>query len=191
MSRLPIVMLNESILWAKDVALRQKCKPVDVKSPEELSLAQSLIREMFRTLYADPSGIALAAPQVGVLLQIVVISYQDRDTNEHRLMALINPSIVNRSDEVNEDQEICLSVPNFTGKVVRANTVEVEAFNQHGEPIRFKAEGFLARVIQHELDHLSGVLYADIVKGKLEPIPDFPERRLKHTMKKLSLADKG
>ena len=68
MSRLPVVMLNESMLWAKDTGLRKKCRRVDVESREDLALAQALIHEMFRTLYADPSSVALSAPQVGVFL---------------------------------------------------------------------------------------------------------------------------
>lgn len=188
MPRLPIVMVNESTLRMKDVALRQICMPVDVEN--DLASAQALIREMFRTLYADPSGVALAAPQVGVLRQLTVISYQDRDTKENRLMALINPRITRFSDETNEDEEICLSVPNFTGKVPRANIVEVEAYDQNGQEIKFTAEGFFARVIQHELDHLNGVLYVDKAKGELDQVPDFPERRTEPTMKKLGLTHK-
>lgn len=192
MSRLPIVMLSESILWSKDVALRSKCKPVNVENPEELAMVQNLVCEMFRTMYADPGGgVALAAPQVGVLLQVVVISYQDRDTNEQHLMALINPKIVKRSDESGEANEICLSVPNFSGKVARSTSVEVEAYDQHGQPISFAAEGFLARVVQHELDHLEGVLYIDRVDGELDKVPDFPERRIKPTLRKLGLSSKS
>jgi peptide deformylase len=185
-------MLNEGILRLEDVALRSKCKAVDVEDPEELALVQGLIREMFRTMYADPGGgVALAAPQVGVLLQVVVIDYQDRDTSEQHLMALINPKIVRRADESDEAKEICLSVPNFSGKVARSTSVEVEAYDQHGQSISFTAEGFLARVVQHELDHLNGVLYIDRVDGELNKVPDFPERRIEPTLRKLKLSDKS
>lgn len=192
MSRLPIITLNKSVLWSKDVALRQKCRPVDVENAEELAFAQSLIREMFITLYTDPSGIALAAPQIGVLLQMIVINYDDKDINEYRTMALINPKISLLSDEINEEQEICLSVPNFSGKVTRANSVDVEAFDQHGSPIKFTAKGFLARVVQHEIDHLSGILCVDRVKqDKVNYIQEFPERNIELVMRRLGLKNRN
>ena len=188
MSRLSVITLNKSILWSKDVALRQKCRPIDVENAEELAFAQSLIREMFITLYTDPSGVALAAPQIGALLQMVVINYEDKDVNEYRIMALINPKITSLSDETNEEQEICLSVSNFSGKVIRSNSVEVEAFDQHGSPIKFTAEGFFARVVQHEVDHLSGILCVDKgEKDKVNYIQEFPERNIEHVMRRLGL----
>lgn len=188
MSRLPIVMLNESTLWAKEVALRQPCLPVNVDDPAHLEFAQNVISEMFRTLYSDPSSVALAAPQVGFLLQITTIDYQERDTNERKLLVLINPKIINYSDEKLDDQEICLSVPNFMGHINRAKSVDVEAYDQNGQPIKIHADDFFARVLQHEIDHLSGILYIDKIHGELEVVPDFPERRQAPTVKKLGLS---
>ncbi len=190
MPRLPIVMLNEGTLWVKDIALRRVCTPVKVDDPDQLSSAQDLIREMFRTLYADPSSVALAAPQVGFLLPITVIDYEERDTKERRLLTLINPKIVQYSDEVIDDQEICLSVPNFIGHVNRSKSIDVEAFDQNGKPITIHAEDFFARVLQHEIDHLNGILYIDRVHGEIESVPDFPERRQAPTLKKLGLQKK-
>lgn len=187
MSRLAIVALNDSILRTKSVALRQQSRSIDIGDPEDLKFAQKLIYEMLRALYADPSGAALAAPQVGVLVQIVVISYRDKETNSSRLMALINPRITLSSSEKNEDMEICLSIPNYSGNVIRASSVEVEAYNPKGELIRFAAEGWFARVIQHELDHLEGILYVDRTTGKLEHVQDFPERRAVPDIRKLGL----
>ena len=185
--RLPVVAINENLLHLTEVALRQPCQLVQVNKPEELSAAQAIIKEMFRTLFADPSGVALAAPQIGVLLQIVVISFEDKETKQARLMALLNPKIVHMSPETAEDKEICLSVPNFAGTVTRAKEIEVEAFNHKGKPTNFSAEGFFARVVQHEVDHLNGILCIDRSYGKLEHIPDFPERRIGPTLKKLGL----
>ena len=179
-------MINEKILWAKNVFLRQKCVPVNIQDKEELTSAQLIIYEMFRTLYADPSSVALAAPQVGINLQITTIDYEDRDTKKRRLLALINPNIVHFSDETIDDQEICLSVPNFTGYVPRAKSIEVEAYDQHGRFLKFSAEDFFARVLQHEIDHLNGFLYIDKLRGELEKILDYPERRIESTMKSLN-----
>jgi peptide deformylase len=190
MNRLPTVILNENTLWMKDVALRQPCRAVDVNNPEDLALAQDVIPELFRSLYADPSGVAIAAPQIGVLLQMTAIQFEDKDANEQRLLVLINPKITPLSEETNDESEICLSVPNYSGKVPRWNKIQVDAYNQHGEPINFVAEGFFARVIQHETDHLVGTLYIDKVKGELDQVPDFPERRTPPTIRKLGLSKK-
>jgi peptide deformylase len=191
MARLPIVIVNETTLWSKDNTLRQKCRAINVHDPEELTMAQRLINEMLRTLYSDPSGVAIAAPQVGALLQITVISYDDKDTGENHLMALLNPTITSLSDEMNEDAEICLSVPNFSGKVRRASSIQVDAYDQHGKPVTFIAGKWFARVIQHEVDHLSGILYIDKALGELEEVADFPERRTGPALRKLGLKATG
>jgi len=183
-------MVNKNTLWSKNISLRQKCSPVDIANPEELAFAQTVISEMFRTLYGDPSSVALAAPQVGVLLQITTIDYQERDTKERCLFALLNPEIIKYSDETMDEQEICLSVPNFTGHVKRAKFIDVNAYDPQGKPLAIHAEGFFARVLQHEIDHLSGMLYIDKIDGELEQVPDFPERRMKPTMTKLGLPTK-
>lgn len=191
MSRLPIVTLNKSVLWSQDVSLRQKCRLVNMGDKEEVEFIQSLIREMFLTLYTDPSGVALAAPQVGVLLQLTVINFDDREAGEFRTLVLINPKVTPLSDEANEEQEICLSVPNFGGKVSRANAIKVEAYDQVGQVMQFTADGFFARVIQHEVDHLGGILCIDRVKQeKVNYIQEFPERNVEITMKKLNLKNK-
>lgn len=190
MQRLPTVMVNEAILDLKEVALRQECKPVNLDDPAALASAQALIQQLFRTLYSDPSGVALAAPQVGVLLRVAVISYQDIETHEDHLMALINPQITQMSEEKDISPEICLSVPNLSGDVARSTKITVEAYDQHGQPLRFTAEGFLARVIQHEVDHLNGIIYPDRVEGELRAVEDFPERRTAGTIRKLGLVKK-
>lgn len=187
MKRLPIVMLNDHVLWSPDVALRQKCRSVNIEDKDELSSAQNLILEMFRTLYDDPSGVALAAPQVGVLLRVVTIDFEDRDTKSRHLFGLINPEISSSSEEMNEDTEICLSVPNYAQKVARSNSITVNAHSQLGKPIEFSADGFFARVIQHELDHLDGILYIDRVQDELIGVPDWPDRRIDPTLRKLKL----
>lgn len=190
MQRLPIVILNEYILWYKDTVLRRACRPIDVQSSEELALAQTLIREMFRTLFTDPSSAALAAPQVGFLLQVAVFNFYDTDIQEKRLLTLINPKVTVLTEETSEDNEICLSIPNFSGKVSRATKIDVEAYDQFGKKVKFIADDYFARVILHELDHLNGVVFIDKIKGNLNSVPDYPERQLKPTLKKLGLTDK-
>lgn len=188
MSRIPTVALSEATIYSKDSNLRRKCRPVRVDHPDDLKTAQTIVAEMFRALYADPSGVALAAPQIGLLVQIAVIDFQDRETNEDHLMVLINPVVTSQSDETTDDTEICLSVPNFSGKVTRAKSILVEAHDQHGRPVTFTANDWFARVIQHEVDHLAGVLYIDKVQGELKQVADYPERRAGGTMKKLGIA---
>ncbi len=187
MKRLSTVIVNGNLLWSKDSALRQKCRTVNVDDPEDLLSAQVLIQEMFRVLYDDASGVALAAPQVGMLVRVITIDFEDRDTNKRILYALINPEIVSSSEEIDSDTEICLSVPNLAQKVSRANSVTVKAYDQHGKPVEITADGFLAKVFQHEIDHLEGILYIDRVEEKLIEVPDWPERRLPGTLKKLKL----
>jgi peptide deformylase len=187
MSRMPIVMLNEATLWFSEVALRQACKDIDFSDSEQVKKAQSVIIELFRALNADASGVAIAAPQIGVLLNITVIDFREREGNKRHLLALVNPKITPLSDETNDDNEICLSVPNYTGTVARSNSIKVEAYNQHGKFIEFNAEGYFARVIQHEVDHLNGIIYIDRVKGELEIVPDYAERSLGPIMKRLGM----
>ena len=182
-----VVTLNNATLWIKDVALRQKCNSIDIEKEEQLEEAQVIAKEMFRVLYSDPSGVALAAPQIGILKRIVVISYDDRETKKKVLHVLINPKIVNHSEETNDANEICLSIPNYMGRVTRYNAVEVHAFDHSGKVITIQAEGFFARVLQHEIDHTNGILYIDKVKDDLVEIADFHDRRTRPTLKELGL----
>ncbi len=187
MFRLPVVTVNEPVLHVTDTVLRQKSRPIDTNIPEDLELARSVILEMFRALFADPSGVALAAPQLGLLLQIVVISYQDHDSGKRLEFALINPAITEASEEKNEGEEICLSVPNFSSTVPRSTSIVVEGLTQAGEPTRIEASGFFARVLQHEIDHLHGILCIDRAAGSFKYVPDFPERRVQGVQKRLRL----
>ena len=118
---------------------------------------------------------------------MIVISYDDRETKKKVLHVLINPEIVKHSEETNDANEICLSIPNYMGRVTRYNTVEVHAFDHSGKAIIIQAEGFFARVLQHEIDHTNGILYIDKVKGNLVEIADFYDRRTRPTLKELGL----
>ncbi len=132
--------------------LKNKAKTVKKFGPE----LESLAARMFDVMY-ETAGVGLAAPQVGVSKRITVID--SRQSPEEK-MVLVNPSIVKREGEETLE-EGCLSVPEVFGRVKRAACVEVVAQDLTGKKIRFTAEGMLARIIQHEVDHLDGHLFVD------------------------------
>ncbi len=131
--------------------LRMICKPVS----EVNDGTRRLIGDMFDTMYAT-DGVGLAAPQIGVVKRIVVI-----DDREGHKMALINPKITAKSG-TQRSCEGCLSLPGYRGEVDRPMEVTIEALDEYGEPITLRAEGFLAVICCHELDHLDGILYKDL-----------------------------
>lgn len=118
---------------------------------------RTLIRDMFETMY-EAEGIGLAAPQVGVSQRLIVVDVREEGSAQ---MALINPRIVDASAEKEKAEEGCLSIPGVSSVVERPAEVVVEATTEAGEPIRIEAEGLLARCLQHEVDHLDGVLFID------------------------------
>ncbi len=136
--------------------LRGKALPVTEIALEILNL----IKDMAETMYAD-SGLGLAAPQVGVSKRIIVI-----DGEEDGLIVLINPMIVKSEGELVEE-EGCLSLPGIYSQVKRSSKVTVKALNQNGDQIEMTKEGLAARALQHEIDHLDGILFIDRI-GKME-----------------------
>ncbi len=146
-----------------DPVLRQKSKRVRVID----SSIRKLINNMRETMHSA-GGVGLAAPQVGTLLRVIVIGIPEQED-----IALINPEIVRRTGErlVNEG---CLSIPGYVGELKRAVSVTVKGRDQNGKKIRIKADELLAQAIEHEIDHLNGVLYIDQLEGmdklrKIEP----------------------
>jgi peptide deformylase len=142
-------MALRPILVVGNPVLRQKAKRV---SQFDRNL-QRLIDDMLETMRAAP-GVGLAGPQIGVPLRLAVIEVDDTVT------VIINPEIVKRVGEVELD-EGCLSVPGFWGKLHRSEKVTVKARNRDGREFRVSAEGLLAQALQHEIDHLDGMLYID------------------------------
>lgn len=130
--------------------LREKALPVKEITPEILNL----IKDMAETMYTD-SGAGLAAPQVGVLKRIIVI-----DEDKEGLMVLVNPEIIKSEGEV-IDEEGCLSIPGIYSDVKRSSKVTVKALNENGDQIEITKEGLTARALQHEIDHLNGILFID------------------------------
>ena len=134
-------------------ALRAHAKEVTEVTPR----IKELIDDMFDTMY-EANGVGLAAPQVGIRKRIVVVDVTGEDP-----VALINPVILEKDGE-QTGYEGCLSVPGKTGIVTRANHVVVEAYDENMEKFTIEAEELMARALQHEIDHLDGVMYVDLVK---------------------------
>lgn len=130
--------------------LRQKSKPV-----EKLDQEIFLLIEKMKKIVIEKEALGLAAIQVGVPLKIIVCK------TEKDFKVFINPEIIKTSKEKESFIEGCLSLPNYYGEVVRPKTVVIKAINENGKKIKLKAYGLLARVIQHEIDHLNGVLFID------------------------------
>ncbi len=163
------------IVMVPDPVLREKAKKVSKVTPA----IQRLLDDMTETMRAAP-GIGLAGPQVAVLQRLVVIEVlkdEEYPDMQYGFFQLVNPEIVRISKELEDGVEGCLSIPGYTGDVERFAAVEVRALDRAGKPVKIKARGFLARVFQHEIDHLDGVLYLDRLTGpeKLHKIPDKEE----------------
>jgi peptide deformylase len=143
-----------NIIKYPESVLKKKTKPVTEFDSE----LQSLIDDMIETMYAAP-GVGLAANQVGVSKQVTVIDISTRDETSS-LIVLINPEIVYVDGE-DSSEEGCLSIPEYTTIVKRAEKVKVKGLDRNGAPIEIVGEGLLARALQHEIDHLNGFLLID------------------------------
>ncbi|MFH1217094.1 MAG: peptide deformylase [Pseudomonadota bacterium] len=146
-------MAIREILKYPHPILRHPAEPVTEFNEELLKL----ISDMAETMY-DAPGVGLAANQVGVLLQLVVVDVSPKD--EKKLIPLINPEIL-EGEGSQVDEEGCLSVVDYAANVKRFERIKVRAFTPTGKQIEFEAEGWFARVIQHEVDHLRGTLFID------------------------------
>lgn len=144
--RLPIITLPHPILRKKAVLVR----PGDITTPA----FQEFLQDMTETMFGA-DGVGLAAVQVAVPKQITVISTKDGP------LALINPKVTRMVKKTERGEEGCLSVPGVWGLVDRSIQINVEALGRDGKPLKFTAKGFFARVIQHETDHLNGILFVD------------------------------
>ncbi len=141
--------------------LRRKARKVTDFGPQ----LQTLIDDMVETM-RDAPGVGLAAPQVDVLLRVIVVEFGDEEDEEvpPKLYSVVNPELVKASSDVVTGVEGCLSIPGFAGEVDRSLEVVVKGQNRRGQPIRIKASGWLARVFQHEINHLDGVLFIDLAE---------------------------
>jgi len=155
MATLEIKKFNEPVL-------REKCK--EVRKVDKKT--KKLIVDMAQTMKRN-RGIGLAAPQVGVSKRIIVVQ---TELPKQRIFELVNPKIIKRSKETEVGEEGCLSFPGIFLKIKRAKEVEVEGLDIRGKEIKIKAKGLLARVFQHEIDHLDGILFFNRLSlaGKLK-----------------------
>ncbi len=155
-----------------DPVLRQKTGRVETLD----AALERLIDDMVETMHAAP-GVGLAANQVGVPLQVAVIdlSFREEKSQRHPLLVLINPEMLSQEGSVTEE-EGCLSLPEYTEMVKRASKVKVRAQDRAGKSFEMEAEGLLAKALQHEIDHLNGLLFVD----RLSPLKkDVFKRRYK------------
>lgn len=144
--------------------LRKKCKPVKRMNPE----IKQLIADMAETMYSS-NGAGLAAIQIGDLHRVVVVDVSEK---KDELQVFINPKITFKKGKI-KGIEACLSVPNFEGEVIRDKCITLKAKDIHFNDIEIQAEDYLARALQHEIDHLDGVLYIDRAeKGSLRPVDE-------------------
>ncbi|NWF64153.1 MAG: peptide deformylase [Chloroflexi bacterium] len=156
-------MAIRQIVHLPEPILRKKAKPV-TKFDKDL---QVLIDDMFETMREAP-GVGLAAPQINLPMQLAVVEYaEDEDQGQgaplpkKKQYVLINPEIVKVSDEKVIGIEGCLSIPGLVGEVERYEAIQVKALNRHGAPVKIKVDGWMARIFQHEIDHLNGILFTD------------------------------
>jgi peptide deformylase len=143
------------ILLVPDPTLRAKCRPV---APGDNDTVRALLPRMFATMYNAP-GIGLAAPQIGQKLRFIVVDVQPKE--ERHPIALINPEIVARSTELAAREEGCLSLPGQFAEITRPALVKVRYLDETGARKEIEAEGLLSACLQHEIDHLDGVLFVD------------------------------
>jgi len=141
-----------------DAVLKSTAEPI--KNIDEN--LQKIIDQMFKTMYAAP-GIGLAANQVGLLKRLIVFDGSPRD-DEPSPHVLINPEIIVGEGSIKWD-EACLSVPDYTADVIRNSRVQVKGLDRHGKPLDLEAEGLLAVCLQHEIDHLNGILFIDRISS--------------------------
>ena len=164
-------MTLRQIVTLPEPVLRRKAKPI-TKFDKNL---QTLIDDMIETM-RDAPGVGLAAPQVDVSEQLIVVEYSEDEDEEDeetekaevkppkpkKLYVMLNPEIVKASEEKVLGVEGCLSIPGIQGEVERHEAIQVKGLNRFGKPQKVKVEGWMARIFQHEIDHLNGVLFTDL-----------------------------
>lgn len=151
-------MAIREIVTLPEPVLRRKARPVTNFGPD----LQALIDDMVETMREAP-GVGLAAPQVNIPLRLFVAEWGDDEDEEapKKIYIFVNPEIKRMSRETVVGVEGCLSIPGYLGEVERAEEVTIQAFNRRGQKLRVKARGWLARIFQHEFDHLNGELFID------------------------------
>ena len=160
-----------SVLIFPDERLKQPAQPVEYFD----DALRDFINDLEQTMRAGPAGVGIAAPQVGCLQRIVVVDVSSKPKIAHHgRLILINPEITHRDGNVT-GREGCMSVPDFTGNVMRAQNIKLRAYSACGGAINLECTGYEARAIQHELDHLDGVLFLDRLVSRRTDL--FPRKK--------------
>ena len=162
-------MAIREIIQIEHPVLRRKAQEVKDFGPD----LQTLIDDMIETMRVAP-GVGLAAPQVNISQRVIVVEFGSEEDPEApaKLFTVVNPEITRASTETLMGIEGCLSVPVFIGDVERSAAVTVKGLNRRGQPIKIKAENWLARIFQHEIDHVNGVLFLDRAERIFKPEPE-------------------
>jgi peptide deformylase len=171
-------MTLRTIVTLPDPVLRRKARAVTTFDKN----LQTLIDDMVETMREAP-GVGLAAPQIGLSDRLIVVEYYAKEEDEEnedapkKVWAVLNPEIVKASEETVMGVEGCLSIPGLVGEVERHTEIHVKGLNRHGKPMRIKAKGWLARIFQHEIDHLNGVLFPDLAERVWQPQQEVEEEQ--------------
>lgn len=160
-------MTKDDIITLPNPHLRQKSAKVHVVTEDTVKLSDDMIAAALDWEDSRPHEVsaALAAVQVDALERVIIVRDDFNNKSTREFMTLINPEIIKYEGELIEDYEGCLSVKHIYGKVPRYSKIRVRATDLEGNEIRFKADGFLARVIQHEVDHCNGIVFIDHIKN--------------------------
>lgn len=177
----------KDIITTPDPRLRAKSAKVREITPETQEIISNMVAKSLEWEKQHPYELsaAMAAPQLGINQRIIIVRDDLDDKTNNHFTALINPEVIRTEGKIETDFEGCLSVPEIYGKVGRPRKVKVKALLEDGNEVRLKAEGFLARTLLHEIDHLDGILFIDHIrgqkdafyhmndKGDLDPVQDY------------------
>ncbi|MCW2959924.1 MAG: Peptide deformylase [Thermoleophilia bacterium] len=163
-------MAIRDVVMYPDARLKTECDPVELPLDDA---TRAIARDLLDTMDSFPGCVGIAAPQIGALVRIVAIdvSGHKKAVSDHGRRVLVNPVIVSRGAERVKMREGCLSIPDFTGNVTRAESIVVEAVGLDGAPQRLECDAYEARVVLHELDHLDGLLFLDRVQHARDVFP--------------------
>lgn len=149
-------MALKEIITIPDPVLRENCSPIEDITPE----LKTLMQDMLETMY-DAPGVGLAAPQINIPIRLIVMDAAQKEDDEKEPIIMINPKILSSSDEFSLYEEGCLSIPEYFAEIERPAIVKVGYRDEEGKEQERECEGLLATVVQHEIDHLDGMLFID------------------------------
>lgn len=179
-----------NVVTTPDPRLRKKSTKVHADDPEIAKIVEEMRKSTldWEKEHEHELSAAMAAPQLGYNKRVIIVRDDFDDKNNRHFTALLNPEVIKTEGKMVKDHEGCLSVPRYYGLVARPEKVKIKALLEDGSEVRIKADGFLARTLQHEIDHLNGILFIDHIKddkkawyyidendGELKPVEDFSE----------------